>query len=448
MSVSVIYFEPNGSPNLADWPSGNVPVTVRAYIENPAVGHTYNMVPRLIRGQSGTNFHVMYDTGTPETPPVGLAQSITSSWATYTFSVPVQALSGPTSDRLQLAIVTTRDDLGDNGGSEVVHIGSDGGTNQTKVETLFSDPPAVPAALERNPDSARPTETITTTLALATPQTLGTFNGHVGDPGLNVWPARVYTFRIWAKVTAGTAVITADLGRRNTGGTVVALATNVAVATVTSSTWTLFRAKVAVAETAGGLFGIYDVLQAVLKAVSTAGATLLVSVGMDYPSSLNAPLLPPAGGTVMAPADDGKVMTESDSPRWYLRDAVQSDDGSVVVTVDPTSEKLNLVGGGSGYVRPNCGTTVGAGWLFLPTGEYGHTDHVDWTATGDLNGINKRWGSDGSLIANRKEAMVYINNATPANPIIIRDGATPPSSDWLPLALAAVAGASKSLQCQ
>jgi hypothetical protein len=83
---------------------------------------------------------------------------------------------------------------------------------------------------------------------------------------------------------------------------------------------------------------------------------------------------------------------------------------------------------------------MGAGWLWLIVAEHGHTDHINWTATGDFNGISKLW-QDGTPVADRKEAWVYINNATPANPVIVRDGSTPPAgSPYLPLALPAAAG--------
>ena len=241
MAFAGIRFEPNASPNLADWPAGSVPVSLYVRVEMFAIGHTYTLVPRLLRGQAGSGYGTTYDTGTPETPPAGLAQAVTTaSWTLYQFNVPVQARSGPTSDRLALYVNFVRDDGGETG--EYLHIGSDGGANQTKVETLFNDPPAVPTALERNPDGARPGEVITTSIAYVpgsgVTQPIATFDSHVGDPGMVVWSARTWRLRIWARVTSGTATITADLGRRNTAGIVSSLASNVAVASVVSSAWT------------------------------------------------------------------------------------------------------------------------------------------------------------------------------------------------------------------
>ena len=441
----VWFFEPSGSPNLSIWPDGSVPVSIYARVESPDAGHSYLVYPRLYRGQNQGSYRA-YDTGTLDDPPVGLPQTLTTSWALYSFSVPVQSLTGPTSDRLFLAVIGQRDD-GLSSIDGAIHIGSDGGANQTRVASLFNDPPQKPTALERNPDSSRTDETITTSVSITVPGStanapIGSFDSHVGDPGLSVWPTRVWSFRIWARATAGVGVIKADIARVTLLGAVTSLAANVAIGTVSSSEWTLFRARVPISESTGTILAFDDIVRAGLSVDTQDHATIVLGAGLDHPSSINAPLLAPASGTVSTPAvDDGKVQTESDSPRWYLRDAVQSSDGSIVPTVDPSSLRLDLKTAGSAHDRPGIGYAEisGAGIVTFPANRLkARTAAVASLTT--LNGIDSTGFLDGD------DLLLYLNS-TPSNVYALVHNATttPPAR---PFSLETLSGVGQKLTCK
>ena len=422
-------FEPNGSPNLVNWPSGTVPVTIYAKVENPTAGHTYNIVPRLMRGQYSYGSWTPYDTGTDSAPPSSLSpQTITTSWALYTFAVPVQALSGLTSDRLFLWVLGQRDDA-EGDPSAIIHLGSDGGSNQTMVSPAFYSSPAIPTSLQRNPDSTRPAEVLSATVTGGGSISLGTYQSAAGDPGLAIWSARVWRLRIWARATSGTATLTAGVTRQPSGAT---LAPSVAIGTVSSSTWTLFRVDFAVPATSGT---IGDMISVGLVMASTGTATVEVGVGLTHPSNLNAPLLAPPGGSAVVPTDDHKVMVESGSTPGYLSEVVQSADGSVVFSVDPGTLRLDtkVIPGVS---APVIDVNTGAGWLVFTRHSVAWANTCDFTSTdGTLQGISKKW-NDGRPIPDHFEVMVFIVNATPSNLITVVNGATPPGgSDFLPLAL-------------
>jgi hypothetical protein len=206
----------------------------------------------------------------------------------------------------------------------------------------------------------------------------------------------------------------------------------VAVGTVSSSTWTLFRVDFAVPATSGT---IGDMISVGLVMASTGTATVEVGVGLTHPSNLNAPLLAPPGGSAVVPTDDHKVMVESGSTPGYLSEVVQSADGSVVFSVDPGTLRLDtkVIPGVS---APVIDVNTGAGWLVFTRHSVAWANTCDFTSTdGTLQGISKKW-NDGRPIPDHFEVMVFIVNATPSNLITVVNGATPPGgSDFLPLAL-------------
>jgi hypothetical protein len=206
----------------------------------------------------------------------------------------------------------------------------------------------------------------------------------------------------------------------------------------------LFRVDVPIAETVDS---VDDVIRIGLMITSAGTATVEVGLGLDHPSSINAPLLAPPGGSTVAPINDHKVSVEFGSTPGYLSEVVQSADGSVIASVDASTHKLDLKAV-PGVSAPVVDQTTSGAWLMPSKHATTWANACDFTVGGDntFQGINKKW-NDGRAIPDHFEFMVYLKNATPSNKIVVVNGATPPGgSDFLPLALDAVAGTGKSKQ--
>jgi hypothetical protein len=317
--VTAFFEAQAGCPNLAYWPNGTKTVTIWAKVSDPVSDVTYRICPYLYRGQNQGSANAAWHSSEPE------PQALTTSWALYTFTIPVRELTGPTSDRCFLFIVGTG---GINAGG-TIHIGGDGGDNQTRIVDAFETVPARPQSLQRNPDSDRPSNTVT----FGPGGSSRIFFSLAGDPGLVVWPARVWRLRIYAAVNAGSATLTATLARSS--GAI--LADDVTVGTITATSPTLVKVDVDVPESWGT---VDDTIVCGLRGACPEGTTLTVSIGLDHPSSLNAPLVPPPGGTTTSPTSDDKTRVESGGTRGFLRELTASSDGSILVGV--ASGRLDL----------------------------------------------------------------------------------------------------------
>ena len=410
-STAFWFFEPAGSPNIVNWPSGTVSVTIYAKVESPDGSHAYTVFPRLFRGQNQGSY-TPYDTGTLTTPVVA-AQTITTSWALYTFAVSVQALAGPTSDRLFLVVQGVRDDGGDGAGG-IIHIGSDGGSNQTKVSPPFYSVPYSPPSLERNPDSTRPSQEVDVALNNST-GSLGSYTSLPGDPSLAIWKAGVWRVRAWVKVSGAPATLYADVGREPVGGGSPSLfGTNVLLGVVSSTTWVLIEKDIAVPQSLGF---VGDTLYVAFRAQCLGAITTVsLGVGLNNPSSLNAPLLSPPGGPSAAPTDDHKVMVESDAQPGYLRDVVQSSGGSIRVTVDPASLKLNIETSPANFHTPMGVATETGGHAQMP---------FDASQASLVLAGAYLYSVDSNRFQNGDHIKLFISNASSGIHKTLVDGAAP-----------------------
>lgn len=358
LAVFRFWSEP-GAALTADWPSGTITVEVPAYVVPFGPATTYKIWPRLYRGQSYSPHPEPWDTGTLYEAPEGLKQNLGASPSKYTFSVPVRSLSGQASDRLLLEVNVERDDA--NTGGEV-HVFCDGADNQVRIVSPFVVTPAKLPSLKRNPDSARPGNVASATVT--TTATLGTFTAEPGYPGLAIWPARVWRFRVWARVPAGGSVtLSGAVGRGSVGGVPTMLATTT-VGVVESTDWALYRADVLVPESSGELD---DVPVVSLGAAADESTEIQVGIGLDDPSSVNAPLVSPPGGTVTEPTDDHKVQVEAGGLIGYLSETVASPDASVLVSVSSVTGKLSLQTTGLGRGSDGVGiATLEDGIVTIP----------------------------------------------------------------------------------
>ena len=212
-------------PGLVNWPSGTVPVTVYAKVSTPNIGQIHTIAPRLYRAQYEWDLRYPYDLG-PATP-----QTLTTSWALYTWSIPVQALSGVSSDRFFFYIDCQSTDT--NTGA-FVHIGADGGSNNTSVATQFPLVPFVSTSLQRQPDTSRPTQSENLV------SSYWSFKSLPGDPNMVLWPASIWKICLWCKVDAGSANVSVGLVRDSADGTSSTTLYSISsIGTVTSTGYTL-----------------------------------------------------------------------------------------------------------------------------------------------------------------------------------------------------------------
>jgi hypothetical protein len=125
-----------GVPGLLTWNAGNVGLLVNCQMSGGIAGHTYGFKVQLLR-VTGAASSVIYESNGAFTSP---GQAVTSSPQVFTFAVPVQALTGLTSDQLALNIVGTSDVSGVPAPATVffqVNTGGADPTQATQIQTLF-----------------------------------------------------------------------------------------------------------------------------------------------------------------------------------------------------------------------------------------------------------------------------------------------------------------------